>query len=63
MEPLTRTEGFAFLHIIYLIQLLFIAHYLDLGSTSLADKNMAMLLWIHEQQDFFRPIIEKLVAG
>jgi Ser/Thr protein kinase RdoA (MazF antagonist) len=63
VEPLTRTEGFAFLHIIYLIQLLFIAHYLDLGSTSLADKNMAMLLWIHEQQDFFRPIIEKLVAG
>jgi len=60
--PLTRTEAFAFVYIIYLIQLLFIAHFLDLGKTALADKNLAMLLWVYDQQDFLQPVIEKLVA-
>ncbi len=63
VSPLTRTEGFAFLPMVYLIQLLFIAHFLDLGKTVLADKNLAMLLWIYDQQDFLRPVIEKAVAG
>lgn len=63
VAPLTKTEGFAFVYIVYLIQLLFTAHYLDLGQTVLADKNLAMLLWVHDQQDFLQPVIEKLVAG
>ncbi|HHW73408.1 MAG TPA: phosphotransferase [Firmicutes bacterium] len=63
VAPLTKTEGFALIYIIYLIQLLFTAHFLDLGRTDLADKNLAMLLWIYDQQDFLQPVIENMVAS
>lgn len=56
--PLRPTEGFAFIYIIYLIQLLFVAHFLDLGHTALADKNLAMLLWVFDQHDFLQTLVE-----
>lgn len=63
VQPLTRTESCAFLHIIYLIQLLFIGHFLDNGSNGLADLNLAMLLWINDQHDFLQTLVEKSAAG
>ena len=63
VQRLEKTEGYSFLFIIYLIQVLFIAHHLDAGNTELADLNMAMLLWINDQHDFLQPLIEKTAAG
>lgn len=63
VTPLTKTEGHAFLYIIYLIQFLFTAYQLDSGNTDLADFNIAMLLWINDQHDYFEALIIKLLVG
>ena len=61
VEPLQQTEGHAFLYVMYLIQLLFIAYHLDEGDTRLADLNLGILFWIYEQHDYLEPLIEKTV--
>lgn len=63
VQPLTPAEGISFLYIVYLIQILFVAHHLDEGNTKLADLDLAMLLWINDQHDFLEPLITKAVAG
>ena len=63
VQPLEKTEGHAFLYIIYLIQLLFTAYHLDNGNSTLADLNLAMLFWIYDQHDYLRPRLEKSAAG
>ncbi|NMB00097.1 MAG: phosphotransferase [Firmicutes bacterium] len=63
VQRLEKTEGYSFLFIVYLIQVLFSSYYLDAGNTEMADLNMAMLLWINDQHDFLQPLIEKIVAG
>ncbi len=62
VKPLEKTEGYVFLYVIYLIQLLFIAHYLDEGNTVLADLNLGILFWVFDQHDYFQPVIEKTVS-
>lgn len=62
VEKLERTESYVFLYVIYLIQLLFTAYYLDEGNTKLADSNLAVLFWIHDQHDYLEPLIEKAVG-
>lgn len=62
VQPLEKTEGYVFLHVIYLIQLLFIAYYLDEGNTGLADLNLGILFWIFDQHDYLQPLIEKTVS-
>jgi len=59
VQPLEKTEGHAFLYIIYLIQLLFTAYHLDVGNSDLADLNLGMLFWIYDQHDYLQPLIEK----
>lgn len=63
LYPLSKTEAFLFLYIVYLIQFLFIAYRLDAGNTEGADHNIAMLLWINDQHEFLAPIIEKAAEG
>lgn len=63
VQPLQKTEAYAFLYIIYLIQFLFVAYHLDAGNTDLADLNIAMLLWINDQHDYLESLIEKAVAS
>ncbi|HHY10846.1 MAG TPA: phosphotransferase [Firmicutes bacterium] len=63
VQPLSKTEGFIFLYIVYLIQFLFIAFQLDGGKEKAADLNLAMLLWLNEQHEFLEPLIEKAVVG
>lgn len=62
IQPLEKTEGYVFLYIIYLIQLLSIAYYLDEGNKSLADLNLGILFWIFDQHDYLQPLIEKTVS-
>lgn len=61
--PLSQTEAFIFLYMVYLIQFLFIAFQLDGGKEKAADLNLAMLFWINEQHEFLEPLIEKAVTG
>ena len=61
VEPLSQAEGLAFLYVCYLIQLLFIWYQLDFGNNQLADLNIAMLLWIHDQHSVLEPLIEKSI--
>lgn len=63
VQPLERTESYSFLHVIYLIQVLFVSFHLDAGNSELADLNMAMLLWINDQHDFLQPVIERIITG
>lgn len=63
VQPLSHAEGFSFLYIVYLIQFLFAAYHLDTGNTDLTDRNIAMLLWLNEQHEFLKPLIEKSAAG
>jgi Ser/Thr protein kinase RdoA (MazF antagonist) len=63
VQPMERTEGYAFLCMAYLIQVLFAAYFLDAGNIGLADRNLAMLMWLYDQQEFLQPVIEKMVAG
>jgi len=61
VDPLQKTEGHVFSDIMYLIQLLFIAYFLDEGNTTLADLNLGILLWLYEQHDYLQPRIAKTV--
>lgn len=63
VQPLSKTEAFVFLYVVYLIQFLFIAYQLDSGNKGLADLNIAMLFWIKDQHEFLEPLIEKAVQG
>ena len=62
VEPLSQGESLAFLYVCYLIQLLFIWYQLDSGNNQLADLNIAMLLWIHDQHSVLEPLIEKSIC-
>jgi len=63
VQALEKTEAYVFLYLIYLIQLLFTAYYLDEGNTKLADLNLAILFWINDQHDYLEPLIEKAAMG
>ncbi|NLL47055.1 MAG: phosphotransferase [Firmicutes bacterium] len=60
--PLEKTEGYVFLYIAYLIQLLFVAYQLDAGDTKGADLNLGILFWIFDQQEHLQPLIDKAVT-
>lgn len=63
VQPLTKTEGYSFLYVTYLIQILFIAYFLDAGNSELADLNIALLFWIKDQHEYLEPLIEKAAAN
>lgn len=62
VQRLSQTEGYSFLYVVYLIQVLFIAYFLDGGNTELADLNTAILFWIKDQHDYLEPLLAKAIA-
>lgn len=62
-SSLEQTEYHSFLYIIYLIQLTFIAYYLDEGNRELADLNLEMLFWIYDRHDRLDSLIKEKMQG
>lgn len=61
-QSLTKAEGYSYFYIMYLILILFAAYNLDAGNSELADLNISMLFWLHDQHDYLQPLIEKIIV-
>mgnify|MGYP000955708840 CR=1 FL=1 len=61
--PLTRWEGYAFVYVAYMIQVLFAAYFFDLGLDNRAAENMAVLAWLHDRQSILEPLIDRIISS
>lgn len=63
VQPLTRSEGYAFMYVTFLIQALFAAYFLDMGQDALAEQNVAMLKWLCDRQTVMEPLIDRVIKS
>lgn len=61
-QSLDKAEGYSYFYVIYLILILFAAYNLDADNLELADLNICMLFWLHDQHDYLQPLIEKTIV-
>ncbi len=63
IQPLTRSEGYAFVYMAYLVQVLFAAYYYDAGLDERAEENLAVLTWLYDRQSLLEPLIDKVIRS
>ncbi|HHT72836.1 MAG TPA: phosphotransferase [Firmicutes bacterium] len=61
IQPLDRSEGYAFVYMAYLIQVLFAAYYFDLGLDDQASENIAVLTWLYDRQSALESLIDRVI--
>lgn len=63
VQPLSRSEGYAFMYMTYLVQVLFAAYFFDAGQDDLATQNVAILAWLYDRQNSIEPLIDKVIRN
>ena len=63
VQPLTRSEGYAFVYMAYLVQVTFAAYYFDIGLDHRAEENLAVLAWLYDRQSVLEPLIDRVITS
>ena len=63
VQPLTRSEGYAFVYMAYLVQVTFAAYYFDIGLISPCGENLAVLAWLYDRQSVLEPLIDRVIKS